>query len=168
MIPIGYKSCKRFGNFHVWKIALILTGISYLGLLIANGDAFLSLVSVAIISAMISLANISLLICLADFYDEVALAHRKRQEGIYAGFITMISRFGRILALVIIAIIQTLTLFNPEAVVQTSLAQFGILFTMSVIPAIAFIIAGSIIWRYWSLTPDRVESIKAELKELRI
>ncbi|MHA1907540.1 MAG: MFS transporter [Candidatus Thorarchaeota archaeon] len=168
MIPIGYVSCRRYGNYNVWKVSLIITGCSYLLLFMAGGDAILSLLCVFIIGALISLANISYIITLADFYDEVAVKHEKRQEGIYSGLFVVFSRFARIIALFLIASIQTLTLFDPMASTQLPLAQFGILFTLTVIPGIAFIIAGLVIWRLWILTPDRVVEIKGKLRELGI
>lgn len=168
MIPVGYLSCNRYGNYNVWKTSLILTGISYLGLFFVNGDAFLSLICVAIIGGVISLANISYFVSLADFYDEVAVIHRKRQEGIYTGLIVVFARLARIISLVIIAIIQTITFFDPFAPHQQPLAQLGILFTLTVIPSIVFIFAGLIIWKFWKLTPDTVAGIKTKLKEMGI
>ncbi|MFW9847888.1 MAG: MFS transporter [Candidatus Thorarchaeota archaeon] len=168
MIPVGYASCRRFGNFHVWKVSLILTGCSYLLLFAAGGDAIFSLVSIFILGALIAIANISYFVTRADFYDEVAVIHEKRQEGIYSGLLVVFSRFARIISLFLIAIIQTLTFFDPAASIQLPMAQFGILFTLTVIPGITFILAGIILWRYWTLTPDRVVEVKAKLRGIGI
>ncbi len=168
MIPVGYMSCRRYGNYRVWKVSLILTGFGYLLLFASGGAAVFSLVSIFILGALLSIANISYFVTRADFYDEVAVIHGKRQEGIYSGLLVVFSRFARIISLILIATIQTLTLFNPVIPIQQPIAQFGILFTLTIIPGLVFIFTGIIIWRYWTLTPDRVAEIKSKLREIGI
>jgi len=103
-----------------------------------------------------------------DFYDEAAVLNKKRYEGIYMGLQTFFSRTMYIFQLVVFWLVHVVTEFNAEAPVQTELAQFGIIIHMMIIPAIASLIGVIYFWKTWDLKPEKVLTIKNQLKELQI
>ena len=94
--------------------------------------------------------------------------NKKRYEGIYFGIQSFFSRIVYIFQLLIFWIIHTLTGFNAEVTAQTELAQFGIIIHMMIIPAIITLLGVLYFWKTWDLKPEKVLTIKDQIKELKI
>jgi Na+/melibiose symporter-like transporter len=65
-------------------------------------------------------------------------------------------------------IIHKTTGFVENAEIQSELAQWGIRFTLALIPLVCTLLTLLIFWKIYDLTPERVDSIKARLKELKL
>jgi len=68
----------------------------------------------------------------------------------------------------IFTIIHKATGFINDVETQTELAQWGIRFTLALIPMVCIIIALLIFWKLYSLTPEKINFNKKELEKLNI
>lgn len=103
---------------------------------------------------------------LADVIDESVATTGKREEGIYSGFQAFFGRIAIILQALTIALTHILTGYNPDTKVQTDLATLGIHIHFGLIPMIFILLATIIIWKWYDLTPERVEINQRRIKEL--
>lgn len=116
---------------------------------------------------------------MGDVLDDLALRTGKREEAIYYGYQTFFIRFGEAFKVIIIAIVHIIVGF-PEGVAtyqelvnevgaeNVFLPLLGIRFHAALIPAIIVLITIFIFWKWYDLTPDKVEANRAKLKELGI
>ncbi len=124
---------------------------------------------------------------LADIIDESVVKTERREEGVYNGFLQFFGRLGIIFQAVSFAVVHILTgfqvgvggvaiyeLFGMEfdltflTGTQTPLAIFGIQMHFALIPSIAMLIGTLIFWKFYKLTPDKVEAHQAKVKELKL
>jgi Na+/melibiose symporter-like transporter len=105
---------------------------------------------------------------LADIIDDSVVKYKKREEGIYNGFLQFFGRLGLLFQVVIFALVHTLTNLQEGTghVGQPESAFFGVLLHFSIIPAIVMLIGTLIFWRYYKLTPDIVAENQLKVKEL--
>ena len=118
--------------------------------------------------AINSLNNILLIPIAGDFFDEAAILNKKRQEGMYNGLIIFFGNLTQIIQVLVFWSVHEMTGFAPEAEEQTLMAQIGILIIMSIIPMIVTGIGVIIFRAKWDLTPEKMETIRTELKELNL
>jgi len=106
----------------------------------------------------------------ADIIDESIVDTKKRKEGIYNGFQTFVSRAALVIQAVSFSVIHMLTNFDqsPGATSQTELAIFGIQIHFALIPTILILIGAIVFWKYYRLTPDKVERNKAIILEQKL
>ncbi|MBY9009423.1 MAG: hypothetical protein KGD74_06125 [Candidatus Lokiarchaeota archaeon] len=88
------------------------------------------------------------------------------QKGATLGVREFIARFPRAIQVLIFAIVHSLTGFDDNPF--SPAAQMGVRLHMTVIAAIIFIVFVVIFWKYYTLTTEKLEKIKTELKELGI
>jgi len=180
LLPFYYWLVKRHGHQKVARYSFLLIPFSTLPLFFTALPLFFIstyqffpfitsvFISAAFMGAINGLNNIVLLLSVLDFFDEAAVLNKKRQEGMYNGIIIFFGNLVQIFSVVIFWIVHELTGFVPESLEQTVLAQFGILFIMSIIPMIASAIGVAIFIKKWDLTPEKILHIKTELKELNL
>ncbi len=96
---------------------------------------------------------------LANTIDESIVDTKQRKEGIYNGVKTFISRAALVIQAVSFSTIHLLTGFDqsPDATSQTPLANLGIQIHFALIPAISIFAGAFVFWRYYKLTPDKVD-----------
>ena len=116
---------------------------------------------------------------MGDVLDDLAIRTGKREEAIYYGYQTFFIRFGEALKVIIIAIVHIMVGF-PEGVATYQelvnevgaenlfLPLLGIRIHAALIPAILVLITIFIFWKWYDLTPDKVEANRIKLKELGI
>jgi GPH family glycoside/pentoside/hexuronide:cation symporter len=105
---------------------------------------------------------------LADIIDESVVKTERRQEGVYNGFLQFFGRLGIIFQAISFTLIHILTGFQEGSPTQTPLAIFGIQMHFALIPAIAMLIGTLLFWKFYKLTPERVEAHQAKVKELKL
>jgi GPH family glycoside/pentoside/hexuronide:cation symporter len=127
-----------------WIIILFLWGVGIAGMFIIRAVVF------------------------ADIIDESVVQTGKRNEGMYNGFYIFISRFAVVIQAIIFAMVHQLTGFVEGADTQSDLALWGIRLSMAVIPVFFLLIGAIIFWKYYDLTPEKLEQIKQKLKELNL
>jgi GPH family glycoside/pentoside/hexuronide:cation symporter len=103
-----------------------------------------------------------------DFFDFSASKFHKRQEGIYLGIWNFFARLVTVIQIGSLYIIHTLTSFNPDMVVQTDMALWGIMAHFGLVPAIFMTIAALVYLKFWDLTPEKLAPIRTELEKIGI
>jgi GPH family glycoside/pentoside/hexuronide:cation symporter len=104
----------------------------------------------------------------ADVLDEIAVLTGERNESIYMGIRGFFVSFSIVAQSIMFTIIHKTTGFVENAEIQSELAQWGIRFTLALIPLVCTLLTLLIFWKIYDLTPERVDSIKARLKELKL
>ncbi len=105
---------------------------------------------------------------LADVIDESVITTEKREEGIYNGFLQFFGRLGILFQAISFTLVHLLTGFQVGSETQTPLAIFGVQLHFALIPGIAMLIGTILFWRYYKLTPDRVDAHQEKIKSLKI
>ncbi len=107
--------------------------------------------------------------------DESVVLTGKRKEGTYQGFQTFVSRAALVFQALTFSIIHTVTNFNPSSGIpgdplppQPPEAVIGIQIHFALIPMIFMFIATIVLWRFYKLTPEKLEDVKKKLAELGI
>ena len=135
-------------------------------LILLMSDLNGAIICMVILGATMSAAFLSIMLMFCDIVDEASLNAKKRKEGIYAGVFTFFDRLGYVFQTIIFTVVHILTRFDPENPVITPAAKAGILASFTWIPAIGLFIAALIAWKTYNLTPDKMITIKNDLKEL--
>ena len=105
-------------------------------------------------------------IILSDVVDEAVVNTGKREEGIYSGIFMFFNRIAIIVQVVIFAIVHTMTGFVEGADTQSAQAQFGIQIHLGIIPAIVLLIGVLLFWKFYDLTPSKIEHVQSKLKQM--
>ena len=92
----------------------------------------------------------------------------KREEAVYFGIRIFFARIAFIIQALVFALIHISTGFDPALETQTNLALLGLRVQMALIPMLFLFVGGLIFWKWYDLKSDKVESIKARLKDLGI
>lgn len=129
-------------NFIGWVIVLFLWGIGIAGMFIIKSVVF------------------------ADIIDESVIETGKRNEGMYNGFYVFINRLSIVFQAIIFAVVHELTGFVEGAETQSESAIMGIRLTMSVIPVFFLLVGTLVFWKFYDIAPEKLNIIKAKLKEL--
>ena len=125
-----------------WIIVLFLWGIGIAGMFIIRAVVF------------------------ADIIDESVVETGKRKEGMYNGFYIFINRLSIVIQAIIFAVVHSLTGFVEGADTQSESAIWGIRLSMAVIPVFFLIVATIIFWKLYDLKPEKLNDIKAKIKDL--
>jgi GPH family glycoside/pentoside/hexuronide:cation symporter len=105
----------------------------------------------------------------ADVIDNAVVATKKREEGVYTGFQQFFGRVGIIIQALTFAIIHEVTGFNEAlGVNQPESAIWGIHLHQALIPAIFVIIGALVFWKWYKLTPEKVQENQEKIKEMGI
>ena len=105
-------------------------------------------------------------IILSDAIDEAVVNTGKREEGIYSGIFMFFNRMAIIVQVIIFATVHTMTGFVEGADSQSPQAQWGIQLHLGIIPAIILLIGTLIFWKFYDLTPSRIEEVQSKLKQM--
>jgi GPH family glycoside/pentoside/hexuronide:cation symporter len=127
-----------------WIIVLFLWGIGIAGMFIVRA------------------------VVLADIIDESVVETGKRNEGIYNGVYVFINRLSIVIQAIIFAIVHSLTGFVEGADTQSESAIWGIRLSMAVIPVFFLLVATIIFWKFYDLKPQKLNDIKAKIKDLNL
>jgi len=106
----------------------------------------------------------------ADVIDNAVVATKKREEGVYTGFQQFFGRVGIIIQALTFAIVHELTGFD-EALGQYNQPEsaiWGIHLHQALIPAIFVIIGALVFWKWYKLTPEKVQENQEKIKEMGI
>ncbi len=164
-IPIWNIVISKIGNKKAMIAGLLSTGISSF-LVLFMSDLTGAIISVVLLGITMSGTFLGITLMFCDIVDEASLNAKKRKEGIYAGTFTFFDRLGYVLQTIIFTVVHIATKFDPESSTISVSAQAGILASFTWIPAIGLFIAAFIAWKSYTLTPDKMTTIKHELKEL--
>ncbi|MHA1491141.1 MAG: MFS transporter [Promethearchaeota archaeon] len=104
----------------------------------------------------------------ADMLDELAVKTGERNESTYMGIRGFFVNFSIVALSAIFAGIHEITGFVKEAETQTILAQWGIRFTLALVPMICTILALFLFWKFYDITPEKKKIIDKKLSELNL
>ena len=115
---------------------------------------------------------------MGDVLDDAAVRTGKREQSIYYGFQTFITRFGEALKAAVIALAHIATGFvegvptlagqqaaNPEG---WKLVIFGIRVHTAIVPALLVLAMTIVFWRRFDLTPEKTAANRKKLEEMGI
>lgn len=105
---------------------------------------------------------------LSDVIDEAVVKTGKHDEGVYLGIRQFFSRFAIVLQTLNFVIIQSLFGFQEGTDVQSASAITGIHISLGLIPAMFMLVGILIWWKWYDLTPEKIEIHKAKLKEMKL
>jgi len=105
---------------------------------------------------------------ISDVIDESVVITGKREEGIYVGFSQFFARIGIIAQTLTFAIVHTLTGFieGGKPIDQPASAAVGIQIHLGLIPAIFIFIGALVFWKWYKLTPEKIQATQVKLGEL--
>jgi GPH family glycoside/pentoside/hexuronide:cation symporter len=166
-IPIWIKVAQKVNNNKLMiTIGSIVMGTMTLLIMLVD-----SLTMLIIVVALIGLGGgiffVMQDVINADVIDEAVVLDGERREGTYFGIKFFIGRFSNVFVFVAIAVIHIATGFNPVIENQTPLALLGIKIHMSLIPGIALLIGAIIFWKWYDLTPEKMDQVKDKIIQLK-
>ena len=103
---------------------------------------------------------------LADVIDESVVTHKRRQEGIFAGFQQFFGRLAIFFQATSFAITHVITDLAGDP--YSASAKFGVHIHLAVVPMICILFGTFVFWRWYSLTPDRVAENQQKIIELNL
>jgi len=100
--------------------------------------------------------------------DEAVVMSGRRNEGIYQGFQTFVSRAALVAQALSFSIVHTITGFieGGDLIDQPTSAVLGVQIHFALLPMIFMFISTIVLWKFFKLTPDKVKENKAKLKEI--
>ena len=101
-----------------------------------------------------------------NVFDEIVVNTGRRNESTYMGISGFFINFTVAVQSLVFALVHELTGFGENVEVQTDLAQLGIRLTLSLIPLVFIFLGLLIFWKYYDLTPEKVQTIEQKLKIL--
>lgn len=116
-------------------------------------------------------------VTMGDVIDNATVKTGRRQEAIYFAYQTFFIRFGSTFQAAVFAVVHTMTGFiegvktRSDLVAKSpsfDLAIWGIRFHAAIIPAALVLVCTLIFWKYYDLTPEKVEENKKKLAEMGI
>lgn len=166
-IPIWIKVAQKINhNKKMITIGSVLMALMTLLIMFVN-----SLIMLIIVVALIGLGGgifaVMQDVINADVIDEAVILDGERREGTYFGIKFFIGRFSGVFVFITLAVVHIATGFNPYIENQTPLALLGIKVHMALIPGISLLIGAAIFWKWYDLTPERMDQIKAKIIELK-
>ena len=168
LVPLWMKLGKKVEYVKLYPILSILIGITFLFSIFLL-DIVTAIICVLFLGAFYGGLNTIGTPVDAEMFDEAAVLHGERNEGTYYGIQTVVGKIGQVLYIVILAIIHTLTHFDPErGTDQTALAIWGIRLQFGLPTGIFMLIAGFIFWKWWDLNPEKVALIREKLKQMNL
>ncbi len=168
LVPLWMKVGKKMGYVKLYPILCFLIGIAFL-FSIFIFEIVSAVICVLFLGAFYGGLNTISSPIDAEMFDEAAVLHGERKEGTYYGLQSVIGKVGQVLYIVILAIIHTLTDFDPErGTNQTDLAIWGIRLQFGLPTAIFMFIAGFVFWKWWDLKPEKVAQIHEKLKQMNL
>ncbi|MFX1279812.1 MAG: MFS transporter [Promethearchaeota archaeon] len=105
-----------------------------------------------------------------DVINESVAKTGKRQEGIFNGFLQFFGRMGILIQALSFASVQTITGFveGGNLIDQPSSAIWGIHVHFALVPVIFMFLATIVFWRFYDLTPDKVQINQDKIIELNL
>jgi len=103
----------------------------------------------------------------SDVIDESILISKQRNEGLYGGFRFLAMNFGRVLSVIILALVHELSGFiEGGGAIQPESAITGIKLHTGLIPGVVMLGSVIIFAIFYDLTPEKVISNKKELEKI--
>ena len=164
--PLWLKYAKKVNdNKKVMLYSSILLGIFTLPLLFLTN--YIAII-IAILIWGTALGGFWFMIfpVMADVVDDAVIITGKREEGVYIGFSQFFGRLGIVAQAITFGTVHALTGFVEGASTQPPLAVWGIQLHLGLIPMIFILIGALVFWKYYKLSPEKIQANHEKLIEL--
>ncbi len=101
---------------------------------------------------------------LADVIDESVVKHKKRQEGVFAGFQQFFGRLAIFFQALSFALAHVFT--GLEVDPYSASEKFGVRINLAIVPMICILVGTFVFWRWYNLTPDIMAENQKKIIEL--
>ena len=164
-MPIWIYVAKKIGHSRLYTVGLLSFGFSLLlysfisnilGFYLVN---FLTGISAAMFTIMLSPV-------LADCYDEITVKTKKHHEATLVGFRNFFLRISVSIQSFIVAIIHSISFYNPNNLIHNAEALFGLRLIQGLFPFLFCIIGALIFFKWYDLKGNKKQEIMEKLREM--
>lgn len=166
-IPFWIWIIGKIGEIKTIYIGVLGMAISMLPILLFR-NLFATILAGILIGFAVSASQCADEPLFASVIDQVVVQEHRRTEGVYHGVLELVLRAAAPLFTVIIAFTHILTAFDPNANVQTPLAQWGIIVDVALVPIILALIGVFLFWRLWQLPEQERTGLRTKLREIKL
>ena len=164
-MPLWIRVAKKIGHSRAFTIGLIFMGVSYL-LYMFIVDVF----GFYLVSILNGIAFTMYLIMLspifADSYDEITVKTKKHHETTLVGIRNSFIRISLTIQSFIIAIIHTITVYNPNDPIHSREALLGLRMIQGLFPFIFCLIGALIFYKWYDMKGTKKQDIMKKLQEI--
>ncbi len=167
-IPFWEKIIERFGKHQVVSMAWIMQGLIYPLIFFLNPgpNVFYPFLALGALASIFQTPGpIATTAILGDIIDYDILKTGTNSAGTYFSIYSLIMKgggaIGGSLGLYLLAAFN----YNTKGGVNTEFAEFGLLFTMTIVPAVLLIMSGIMIW-FFPLNARRHAIVKKRIETL--
>lgn len=166
-MPLWVRLSKKIGHSNTFSLGLVFFGISLLLYIFINNALQFYFLNVLIgISAALYLIMLSPVT--ADCYDEIAVRTRKHLETTLLGIRNLFIRISIPIQSFLIAIIHSLTSYDPNEINHSTETLTGLRLIQGVIPFAICVIGALLFYLWYDLKGDKKKEIHQKLNELKI
>lgn len=164
-MPLWIRVAKKIGHSRAFTIGLIFMGVSYLLYLF-----IIDVIGFYLASILNGIAFTMYLIMLspifADSYDEITVKTKKHHETTLVGIRNSFIRISLTIQSFIIAIIHTITFYNPNDPIHSREALLGLRLIQGLFPFIFCLIGALIFYKWFDMKGKKKQDIMKKLQEM--
>lgn len=164
-MPLWIRVAKKIGHSRAFTIGLIFMGVSYLLYLF-----IIDVIGFYLASILNGIAFTMYLIMLspifADSYDEITVKTKKHHETTLVGIRNSFIRISLTIQSFIIAIIHTITVYNPNDPIHSREALLGLRLIQGLFPFIFCLIGALIFYKWFDMKGKKKQDIMKKLQEM--
>ena len=162
----SYLLLKKYGSKQTFQIGAIITIFGFF-LMIFTVDIFTLTLFSFIAGLGIGAQSTSRELMGIEAIDKDTLRYGKREEAQYYAIYQIVSATGKFLSAFLFAIVVAVFAYEPTLGARnTPTAKFGLLFYISIIPMIIYILAAIFIWKFFDITKEMAVEHKEKLLKL--
>lgn len=166
VVPLWMKITKKYGCKKAYFYAVLCTAIST-GSFIFAWDYTTLLIIAALGGIGHGGHGVVFNAILSESIDDATLKSGIREESSYLGIWRFFSATSIFWQVLIFAVVQTMTGYNPALGTKNSdLAKLGLNLQMSLVPATITLISVLIFWKLYTVTKEQAIEIKKKLIEM--
>jgi GPH family glycoside/pentoside/hexuronide:cation symporter len=166
-LPLWLRLIKRFGKHRSWAVSRALEAVTVLSiLLLPQGEAafvpFLILISAMGIAGGAN--EVAPMAILGDVVDYDTLKTGANQSGNYFAFYSLIQKINYGIGGGVAFLILAAFGYDPKLAENTDLANFGLLATFAIVPALCYFMCAVFIWKF-PIDARRQEIIRRRIEQ---
>ena len=168
VVPLWMKITKKVGCKKAYFFAILCTAISTASLIFAWN--YTTLIIIAALGGIGHGGNgVVFNAIVSESIDNATLKSGIRVESSYFGILRIFSATSIFWQVLIFAVVQTATGYNPALGTKNSdLAKLGLNLQMSLVPATCTLIAVLIFWKLYSISKEQAIETKKKLIEMNL
>jgi Na+/melibiose symporter-like transporter len=164
-MPIWIVVARKIGHSNTYVIGLVFFGFALLtNMFISSALGYY--IVMLINGTAAAMFTIMLSPVFADCYDEVTVKTGKHHEATLIGVRNLFLRISISIQSFIVAIIHSMTLYNPNALTHSKTALFGLRMIQGLFPFIICLVGALIFYKWFDLKGKKKQEILKKLQEL--